>query len=75
MFTHSPVPKHIIAQKITPQFEKHGFGHFTVIRQSDNSKIGSCGLYDREGIEGIDIGFGFLPQYETRLCFRGFISY
>lgn len=26
-------------------------------------KIGSCGLYDREGLEGVDIGYAFLPQY------------
>jgi len=55
-----------IAEKITPQFEKLGFGNYTVIRLSDNAKIGSCGLYDREGLEGIDIGFGFLPEYEKQ---------
>ena len=26
--------------------------------------MGTCGLYDREGLEGIDIGFAFLPPYE-----------
>ncbi|MDP2088342.1 MAG: GNAT family N-acetyltransferase [Flavobacteriaceae bacterium] len=56
--------KAYIEQKITPQFQKIGFGNYTVIRKLDNLKIGSCGLYDREGIEGIDIGFAFLPQYE-----------
>ena len=29
-------------------------------------KIGCCGLYDREGLEGIDIGFAFLPEYEGK---------
>jgi len=41
-----------------------GFGTFTVIRKSDNSKIGTCGLYDREGLEGVDLGFAFLPEFE-----------
>ena len=26
--------------------------------------MGSCGLYDREGLDGVDIGFAFLPQFE-----------
>ena len=26
--------------------------------------MGTCGLYDRDGLEGIDIGFAFLPEYE-----------
>jgi len=28
--------------------------------------LGTCGLYDRAGIEGIDIGFAFLPAYENK---------
>jgi len=53
-----------IKNNMLPQFKKLGFGNYTVVRKSDNAKIGSCGLYDREGIEGFDIGFAFLPQYE-----------
>lgn len=55
-----------IAEKMTPQFDRLGFGNYTVIRKSDGLKIGSCGLYDREGLEGVDIGFGFLPEYEKQ---------
>lgn len=50
--------------KMTPQLKKLGFSNYTVVRKVDNAKLGSCGLYDREGIEGVDIGFAFLPQYE-----------
>lgn len=53
-----------IANKILPQIERLGFGNYTIIRKSDNKKIGSCGLYDRDGIDGIDIGFALLPNYE-----------
>lgn len=56
--------KKYISEKITPQFDRLGYGNFTVIRKSDGKKIGSCGLFDREGIQGIDIGFGFLPEVE-----------
>lgn len=55
-----------IQNNILPVIKKYGFGNFTVIRKSDNSKIGCCGLYDREGVEGIDIGFAFLPEYENQ---------
>ncbi|MEZ5008622.1 MAG: GNAT family N-acetyltransferase [Chitinophagales bacterium] len=58
-----------IQTKCTPQFERLGYGNYTVVRKSDQVKLGTCGLYDREGLEGIDIGFAFLPQYEARLCF------
>ena len=53
-----------IKLKMTPQLKKLGFSNYTVIRKIDNAKVGSCGLYDREGLEGIDLGFAFLPQYE-----------
>jgi len=53
-----------IATRMTPQLEKLGYGNYTVIRKSDSTKMGTCGLYDREGLEGIDIGFAFLPAYE-----------
>ena len=37
-----------------------------MIRKEDNAKIGVCGLYDRDGLEGIDIGFALLPNYEKQ---------
>jgi len=53
-----------IREKMFPQVERLGFGNYTVVRKSDETIIGSCGLYDREGLEGVDIGFAFLPEYE-----------
>jgi RimJ/RimL family protein N-acetyltransferase len=47
-----------------PQLESFGYATYTLIRKSDHRKIGTCGLYDREGLEGIDLGFALLPQYE-----------
>ena len=55
-----------IKEKMLSQLERLGFSNNTVIRKSDYVKIGTCGLYDREGLEGIDIGFAFLPQYEKQ---------
>ena len=58
--------KKYIADKMTPQLKRLGYGNYLVIRKQDNEKMGTCGLYDREGLEGIDIGFAFLPEYEKR---------
>ena len=56
--------KAYIQEKMLPQLEKLGYSNYTVIRKSDGEKVGTCGLYDRDGLEGIDIGFAFLPQFE-----------
>lgn len=49
-----------------PQIEKLGYGNYTVILKENGEKIGSCGLYHREGVAVVDIGFAFLPQYYGR---------
>ncbi|GEO03875.1 alanine acetyltransferase [Adhaeribacter aerolatus] len=53
-----------IKNKMRPQLEKLGYSNYTVIRKTDNAKLGICGLYYREELEGIDIGFAFLPEFE-----------
>lgn len=55
-----------IKTKMLPQQERRGFSNYTVFRKEDRVVVGSCGLYDREGMEGIDIGFAFLPQFEKK---------
>lgn len=55
-----------ITTRMMPQLERLGYGNFAVIRKSDGAKMGCCGLYDREGLEGVDIGFSFLPEYERK---------
>lgn len=64
---HTPEDAEVwIREKIVPQFDRLGFGNYVVIRKSDLAKIGACGLYDRPGVDGVDIGFAFLPQYEKQ---------
>lgn len=53
-----------ILDKMLPQLERLGYSNYTVIRKEDGLKLGSCGLYDRHGVDGIDLGFAFLPEYE-----------
>jgi RimJ/RimL family protein N-acetyltransferase len=58
--------KDYIKTKMLPQLERLGYSNYTLIRKADNCKIGLCGLFDRDGVEGIDIGFAFLPEYEKK---------
>jgi RimJ/RimL family protein N-acetyltransferase len=55
-----------ITTKMLPQAERLGFGNYTVIRKEDGVKLGCCGLYDRDGLEGVDIGFSFLGEHEKK---------
>jgi len=55
-----------ITSKMLPQFEEKQFGNYMVLQKEDHKIIGCCGLYDREGIKGVDIGFAFLPPYEGK---------
>lgn len=55
-----------ITKKMLPQLVRLGFSNYTVIRKTNGAKLGSCGLYDHEGLEGIDLGFAFLPEYERQ---------
>jgi RimJ/RimL family protein N-acetyltransferase len=63
--SHNDAEKHIKA-KMYSQIERLGFGNYTVIRKKDGAKMGTCGLHDRDGLKGIDIGFAFLPEYEGK---------
>lgn len=48
-----------IEAKILPQLKRLGYSNYTLISKLDNCKIGTCGLYDRDGLIGVDIGFAF----------------
>ena len=56
--------KKYIQIKMLPQLHTLGYSSYSLITKADGSKIGTCGLYNRDGINGIDIGFGLLPQFE-----------
>lgn len=53
-----------IQNRILPQLQRLGFAHYTLLRKSDGQAVGACGLYDREGLEGVDIGFALLSAFE-----------
>jgi RimJ/RimL family protein N-acetyltransferase len=53
-----------IRSKMLPQLRTDGYSSYSLITNTGGEKIGTCGLYNRDGIDGVDIGFGLLPQYE-----------
>ncbi len=55
-----------IQERMLPQLQRLGYSNYTLIRKSDSAKVGCCGLYDREGLEGVDIGFALLPEFERQ---------
>lgn len=58
--------KDYISTKMLPQLNKVGYSNNTVVRKLDNKKIGTCGLYLRDGLENVDIGFAFLPEFQNQ---------
>lgn len=56
--------KNYIKVKMLAQLYLMGYSSYTLINKSNGDKIGICGLYNRDGIDGIDIGFGILPHFE-----------
>lgn len=52
-----------IQDRMLPQYQEKRFGNFTVILKDDRSKLGTCGIYARPGMDDVDIGFSMLPQY------------
>lgn len=55
-----------IKERMLPQLERLGYSNYTLVRKSDGVKLGCCGIYDREGLEGVDIGFALLPKFERQ---------
>lgn len=56
--------KKYIQVKILPQLHTLGYSSYSLITKVGSEKIGICGLYNRDGMDGIDIGFGLLPKHE-----------
>jgi ribosomal-protein-alanine N-acetyltransferase len=47
-------------------YTRHGFGLYQVELKETHTPIGMCGLIKREVLADVDIGFAFLPQYESQ---------
>lgn len=52
--------------KLIASYEKFGFGMYLVILKDTGMPAGICGLVKRDGLEDVDIGYAFLPQYWSK---------
>jgi ribosomal-protein-alanine N-acetyltransferase len=55
-----------IKAKFLPQFEKSGFGNYLIVLKEGNQKIGGVGIFEREGLDIVDIGFSVLERFEGK---------
>lgn len=55
-----------IISKFLPQIEKLGFGNYILVLKEGDQKIGSVGIFQREGLDVADIGFYVLEKYEGK---------
>jgi RimJ/RimL family protein N-acetyltransferase len=44
-------------------YAREGFGLYLTERKEDGAPLGICGLIKRAGLDDVDIGFAFLPQF------------
>ena len=52
-----------MTEKMFPSYEQHGFGMNVVELKSTGAAIGTCGLFKRETMEHVDIGYAFLRAF------------
>ncbi len=55
--------RNYILQKMIHGYEQHGVGLLLVKLKTNETAIGICGLIKRPGLDDIDIGFAFLPEF------------
>jgi RimJ/RimL family protein N-acetyltransferase len=47
-------------------YAQNGFGLYLVVLKETGESIGMCGLIRRQGLEDVDIGYAFLPEFWSR---------
>ncbi len=55
-----------IKSRFLPQFEKLGYGNYLMLTKEGNHKIGGVGIFEREGLDVVDIGFSLLDEFEGK---------
>lgn len=55
-----------IKNRFLPQFERLGYGNYLMVTKEGHHKIGGVGIFEREGLEVVDIGFSLLDEFEGK---------
>ncbi len=56
----------IIEKRYLDAYQRLGFGIYLTLLKEDQTSIGICGLVKRDGLDDVDIGYAFLPQYWSK---------
>lgn len=51
-------------ERMDADLSKKGFVNYVMIQKETNENVGTCSLHNREGVDGLDIGYALLPTYE-----------
>jgi len=55
-----------VAEGPMASYKQHGFGLYLTKLKADDTPIGICGLVNREGLDEVDLGFAFLPNFRGK---------
>ncbi|AZA47819.1 N-acetyltransferase [Chryseobacterium carnipullorum] len=55
-----------IKNRFLPQFDRLGFGNYLILTKDKGEKIGAVGIFEREGLDVVDIGFSLLDEFEGK---------
>lgn len=55
-----------ILNRFAPQIERIGYGNYLLITKEGNEKIGAVGIFEREGLDIVDIGYSLLEEFEGK---------
>lgn len=58
--------REFIDNRYRQSYRDHGYGLYTVELKADNTQVGVCGFVKRDHFEFPDIGFAFLPEFESK---------
>ncbi|WP_421976352.1 GNAT family N-acetyltransferase [Roseivirga seohaensis] len=56
--------KQYILDTMHPDLQLKGFVNHVVIDSETKEEVGTCSLHNREGVEGLDVGYAILEKYE-----------
>jgi RimJ/RimL family protein N-acetyltransferase len=56
----------IILKRYIDAYERLGFGIYLTLLREDQTPIGICGLVKRDGLDDVDVGYAFLPQFWSK---------
>ena len=58
--------RNIIMKRYIDAYERLGFGIYLTLLKEGQVPIGICGLVKRDGLDDVDVGYAFLPQYWSK---------